>query len=907
MSHGLRRPPRIARVLLHAALPSDVRDDVSGDLEEMFHHRRARDGRRRASWWYWQQSGAFAARFGAERLRERTRNADMRAGMSWIDLRLAVRMLVRYPGLTFVGVIGMACGIAIAAAAFAITHDLLDATLPLESGDRIVSIVNWDAATNNREQRTIHDFGTWRDQLDSVDDVGAFRTVGYNLFVPGTTPEPVSVAEMSAVGFRVAGVDPAMGRYFGPRDERPDAPKVVVLGDDVWRRRFGADTSIVGREIQLGDAFFSVIGVMPSGFAFPVNHSYWIPLRLDPRRFAPRSGPALYVFGRLKDGTSIERAQTELTAVSQRIASASPQTHAHLRARVLPYAYAFNDMDDPGNSIALQLTRTLIVMLLAIVSVNVAILVYARTATREGEIAVRTALGASRTRIVSQLFLEALVLAGAAAVVGLGVVAAGLTELDAVIVQLAGPMPFWMDFTLSPEAVIYVVGLSIFSAAIVGVVPAIKATGRRVHGPLQSLSAGSGSRMQMGRLWTLLIVGQVAVAVALLPATVFHTWNSLRPRSGDRGFASQEFITARVSADRPAEQRTPGTIPPAYGTSLMELARQLRNDPSVSGVTFSLANPGEEVAAVLEIEGTTPSERVDYNIVEGSRQGSLVRLNRVTPEFFETFGVPVLVGRGFQPADVRTDHVLVNRTFVDRLLGGANPLGRRVRYVGRSREAGEGNVDLNRWYEIVGVVPDFPAVSSPGETGGKLYHAVPPGAVYPAVVAIRIRGNSPSAFAQRLREISASAASTLQLRDVSTFAQTVEREQGMMRLIGFTLVGMTSSVLALSAAGIYALMSFTVARRRKEIGIRAALGADASQILAGIFSRAAGQLAAGAARGLLGAIGIERLLEGEMFQGHGAVILPIVVLIMSAVGMLAVWGPARNGLRIQPVEALREE
>jgi predicted permease len=907
MNRRRRRPPRIPRVLLHAALPADVQEDVSGDLEEMFHHRRARDGRLRASWWYWRQAAAFAARFGAERLRERTRHADMRAGMSWIDLRLAVRMLVRYPGLTCVGVIGMACGIAIAAAAFTITHDLVDPTLPLENGDRIVSIVSWDTATHNREQRTLSDFGTWRDQLESMEDVGAFRTVGYNLFVPGSTPEPVSVAEMSAVGFRVAGVDPAMGRSFGSDDERPEAARVVVLGDDVWRRRFGADASIIGREIQLGGAFYSVIGVMPPGFAFPVNHSYWIPLRLDPLSFAPRSGPALYVFGRLPDGTSIERAQTELTAVSQRIASASPQTHAHLTSRVLPYAYAFNDMDDPGNSIALQLTRTLIVMLLAIVCVNVAILVYARTATREGEIAVRTALGASRARIVSQLFLEALVLAGAAAVVGLGVVAAGLRELDAAIVQLAGPMPFWMEFKLSPEAVIYVVGLTILSAAIVGIVPAIKATGRRVHRPLQSLPAGSGSRMQMGRLWTMLIVGQVAVAVALLPATVFHTWNSLRPRSGDRGFASQEFITARVAVDRPADQGAAGTVPSAYGSSLLELVRHLRNDPSVSAVTVSLADPGEEVAAVLEIEGTTPFEQVNYNIVEGSRQGSLVRLNRVTPDFFEAFGVPVLMGRGFQPADLRTDHVIVNRTFVDSLLGGANPLGRRVRYVGRSREAGQGNVDLNRWYEIVGVVPDFPAMSSSSETGGKLYHAAPPGAVYPAVVGIRIRGDSPAAFAQRLREISASAAPALQLRGVSTFAQSVEREQGMMRLIGFTLVGLTSSVLALSAAGIYALMSFTVARRRKEIGIRTALGADASQILAGIFSRAAGQLAGGAALGMLGAIGIEQLLEGEMFQGHGAVILPVVALIMSAVGLLAAWGPARNGLRIQPVEALREE
>ncbi|HVH56496.1 MAG TPA: ABC transporter permease [Vicinamibacterales bacterium] len=904
-----RRPPRLGQWLLRATLPSDVRQDTSGDLEEMFHRRMQRDGARRARAWYLQQSLSFAVRFSMERLRERWRHADIHTGFSWVDFKLAVRMLVRYPGLTLVGVIGMALGIAIATAAFTISNDVLDSTLPLEEGDRIVSIVNWDVATNNREQRTIHEFGAWREQLRSVQEVGAFRTVGRNLVLKGNQPQPVSVAEMTAAGFNVARVSPTAGRYLRPEDERAGAPDVVVIGHEVWRGKFGADPSILDRQIQLGDRLYSIVGVMPPGFGFPVNHSYWVPLRLDPAVFEPRSGPGMNVFGRLAPGATLDSAQTELSGVAQRMAAAFPRTHEHLRSVIVPYAYAFNDMDDPGNALVLRVTQTLIVMLLVIVCINVAILVYARTATRHAEITVRTALGATRRRIVAQLFLEALVLAGTAAVAGIAVVAGGLRQLHAAIVQLDGALPFWMEFKLSPQGVIYVVMLTVFSAAIVGVVPALKATGRRVQGSLQGFSAGGGSRMEMGRLWTTLIVAQVAFAVALLPATVFHAWNSLRPRSGDRGFATSEVLTARVFAEQPADDAAPARR--LSDSSLTMLERTLENEGSVAAVTFSLENPGEELAAVLEAEGVpAPVERVDYNIVEGSRQGHLVRFNRVATDFFDAFQVPVLMGRGFRSADTMpaSTSVLVNRTLVDRILSGANPLGRRLRYVGRSREAGQGNVELSRWYEIVGVVPDFPpGAAANAEMSGKVYHPVGSGGIYPAVLSIRVRGITPSSFADQLREIATAVDPALQLRQISTYQQAVEREKGVMRLIGFTLIGLTFSVVALSGAGIYALMSFTVARRRKEIGIRAALGADSSRILSSIFARALRQLGAGAGLGLLGAIAFERLLEGEMFQGHGAVILPIVAVIMCTVGLLAAWDPARRGLQIQLVEALREE
>jgi putative ABC transport system permease protein len=853
-----------------------------------------------------------------ERRRQRRAGFTASTGFSWLDVVLAWRMLVRYPGLSLVGVFGMAVGIAIATGAFTIASALMDARLPLAEGERVVSLSNWDAATNNREVRLLHDLTSWQ-EMKSVEDIGVTRTVERNLIVEGKLPETVTVAEISASAFRVARVAALRGRHLLPEDERAGAPDAIVIGHDEWRRRFAADPDIVGRSVQLGSATYAIVGVMPEGFAFPVSHSFWIPWRLQPSAYEPRTGPVVSVFGRLAPGATLESAQAELTAIGQRLAAASPGTHQHLRPRVLPYTYAFNDMDDPENALALRAIQVAIVLLLVIVCVNVAILVYARTATRQGEIAVRGALGASRRRIVAQLFVEALMLASVAAALGIGLLSIALGQLDAALIVLAGRLPFWMAFRLSADSAVAVVALTLLAAAIVGVAPALKATGRHVHTRLQGLSPGSGSRMQMGRLWTTLIVAQVALTVALLPATLFHAWSALRFHTGDAGFASRQFLTAELLLDR-ASAASPTAagereFASRYGLVQAELEQRLQNDPAVSDVTFSMAGPGQERALVLEAEGLpAPLDPVDYNIVEGSKRGHLVRFNRVGINFFDAFDVPVVMGRGFQQSDAGLDTtrttpaVLVNRSMVDTQFGGANPLGRRIRYVGRSREADARDVELERWYEIVGVVPDFPTVGTLDVVRvSRVYHAAAPGDVYPATLSVRVRGAEPGTFAGPLRVVTAAVDPNLQLRDLSTADDALRRDQGVMRLIGFTLTLVILSVVALSAAGIYALMSFTVARRRREIGIRAALGANRNRILAGIFSRVFGQLAIGASVGMFGAIGLEQLLEGEMFQGQGAVILPMVAAFITMVGLLAALGPARKGLSIQPTEALREE
>jgi hypothetical protein len=384
----------------------------------------------------------------------RARDRRILLNVSLLDVKLGLRMLAKYPGLSLVAVLGMAVAIAIGAGAFAIIDAMLDPTLPFDEGDRIVTIQNNRAdEPGNPERRALHDFVMWREELESVQDLGAFRTGSRNLIADNGTAL-VRVAEMSAAGFRITRVLPVEGRYFAEDDEREGAPAVLVIAHEEWQRRFDGDPDIIGRTVRLGATPHTIIGVMPEGFRFPFAHRYWVPLRLDPSDYARGSGPSIDMFGRLADGVSLRRAQAELTAIGQRMSAAYPETHRYRRPRVMHYTHAAFDVDSPQVALAFRALQLAIGMLLVVVALNVAILVYARTTTRAGEIAVRSALGASRRRVVAQLFVEALVLTGAASVVGLAIAAAALATLDGLLRRFVDDLPFWVDIGLSVGSVV---------------------------------------------------------------------------------------------------------------------------------------------------------------------------------------------------------------------------------------------------------------------------------------------------------------------------------------------------------------------------------------------------------------------------------------------------------------------
>jgi predicted permease len=788
----------------------------------------------------------------------------------------------------------MSVATAIGAGAFAFFNTYFLPDLPLHEGDRVVTIANWNTERGDEDLRVLHDFVIWRRDVKSLVDIGAFRMSRRNLTDHVGQGDAISVAEMSAAGFRVARVAPVLGRALVDDDERAGAPPVMVIGHDVWTTRYNRDVNAVGRTVRLGRTAHTIVGVMPEGFGFPINYSYWVPLRADPTAYPVGHGPAMMVFARLAPGASWDVARAEMAVIGKRMAAAQPATHAHLQPRVRPFVEVFSKTG--GAAWAFVIVQALLAMLLVVVCVNVAILVYARTVTRTGEIAVRTALGATRSRIVTQLFAEALVLSLLSAFVGLGIVAIGLRYLDDFLATQLGGAPFWVNPGLSAGTVLYTLGLAVLGAFVVGVLPALRATRAQLRSTLSALTGGS--KPQLGRTWTVLIVTQVAITVAALPPAMLMSKHWVLQAVTDLGFPTNQYLSAGLQLEREGKAYADVELESPEFRSAMRatqtaIATRLETDPSVLGVTFAADIPGNHGFDVVEFDS--------------ARTSRAPRATRVGVNYFDVFGVRVVAGRGFTTGDVVSSvarPVVVNRTFVDRLPFGGNVLGRRIRFAERSDTTQRG------WREIVGVVDDFPAgnlfAQDPGETRATVYEPVAMGELQGVTVFVHIRGRA-DAFAPRFRSLATEADPSLQLQRVQSLENAYALQRRDAKMTALAILMVIGSVLLLSAAGIYAMMSFTVSQRRREIGVRAALGGDARHILGAVLRRAVLQLSIGVGAGLLLVLIVDRLLDGGFTSVAGVFVIPGTGLFMALVGIIAAAGPARHGLRIQPTEALRSE
>jgi predicted permease len=833
---------------------------------------------------------------GVEQAKEHQRDAR---GFRWleasrIDLKLGARMLVKYPGLSIIGGVGLAVGVAIGAAFFAFLYSLLYATLPVEGGERIVALENWDIDESSEMRRSMHDLVIWQREMKTVGEIGAFRTITRHVTVAGGSAEAVQVAQITAAGFNITRVAPVIGRAILAGDESAGAAPIVAIGYDVWHSRFGGDASVLGRELRLGNVVHTIVGVMPEGYGFPVKHSYWIPLSTVAARFGPREGPDIFIFGRLRDGVTMKQAQAELSALGTQAASAFPLTHARLQPRVMPYAHPILDIQGGSAIQDFTAVQSMVSMLALIVAVNVGVLVYARTATRQREIALRTALGASRRRIVGQLFTEALVLSAAASAAGVGLARFGLAQGFAIYAAEGNDaVPYFLKPEMPLAAYAYVAVLTVFAAVVAGVLPALHATGRRAQDTLKRASGTDGLRL--GRVWTAMIIAQVGIAMTGLPAVVTISRSGMQRGLTQANYSEESFLAASISAD---PDPPAGKAASVYERELVvrfeklktDLVTSLEAEPAVDDVTVASTIPGSESRARIAIDGAVNSDVIE------------VRFNRVAADFFDAFGARVIAGRALRDSDGTgsTQAIIVNRAFVNHVLGGANAVGRRLHY--RRASARDGTTTL---YEIVGVVTNLGTNTiDPDLIDPVMYHSLR-GSTR-ATALIRVRGNDPLLFSSRLRDLTSALDPTLRLR-IEAFSQIKRQQMAGLRLMVLASSLVIVTALLLSAAGIYAMMSFTVSQRRKEIGIRAAIGANAGQLLRSIFTKAALQLAAGVAVGIVMALMIDRASDGEMLGLFGRALLPVTAVVMTIVGLFATIGPARRGLRIQPTEALRAE
>jgi hypothetical protein len=406
--------------------------------------------------------------------------------------------------------------------------------------------------------------------------------------------------------------------------------------------------------------------------------------------------------------------------------------------------------------------------------------------------------------------------------------------------------------------------------------------------------------LRMGRVWTVMIIAQVATAVTGLPPTMMISWSGMQRGLTKANYSEDSFLAATISAESDAPPGMPESVYARdsvlrFEKAKTDLVASLEAESAVDDVTVAATIPGAEPRAHIAIDG-------EVNVPPGALE---VRFNRgVAPDFFDAFGARVIAGRALRDSDGTgsAQGVVVNRAFVNQLLGGANAVGRRVHYVESGRPAKSGTTTQ---YEIVGVVTDLGTNAiDPELVEPVIYHTL--SSSTRATALIRMRGNDPLQFSSRLRELTSALDPTLRLRIV-TFSQMKRQQMIGLRLIVLASVLVIVTALLLSAAGIYAMMSFTVSQRRKEIGIRAAMGADAGQLLRSIFTKAALQLAAGVVVGIVMALMIDRASDGEMLGLFGRALVPLTAVVMTIVGLVATIGPARRGLRIQPTEALRAE
>jgi len=835
--------------------------------------------------------------------------------ISWLDLKLGARMVRRYPGLTVVGGLAMGVAIALGAGILGAIALMRDPKIPLHEGERIVGLQVWGVVSNNAERRIAYDLAMWKSELRTVRDVGAFRNALRAVGADDGRAEPAFGVEMSASGFRVARVAPLLGRYLLDDDERIGAPLVVVLSHDIWNGRFGADSAIVGRQVKIGGSDHTVVGVMPPGFAWPINYNLWLPLRLD-RNPQPRQGPVLYAFGRLAPGVSLEEARTEVAALGDRTANQSPETHQRLRARLMPFTLSWFEMDNPETVLLYRGAQVAVTLLLLIICVNVAILVYARTATRQAEIAVRSALGASRLRIVAQLVGEGAVLAGIGAAVGLSIITLIAAQARTIIAESgnASVIPFWVDVSVSARTLAFLVGMAAVAAMVIGVVPALQLTGRRVQASLQRLAGGHAS-VRMGSLWTSLVIVEVALTVSILPTTAFIASKSLEAMATGPGIPAEEFLTAELSFNRAqneAGEREEDSLFTRRATQRRyDVIRRLEAEPNVAGVSFSAGPIGSESSGRIEIEGQAVTFETGSSGpgTAWARWGGAVKQVRfaaVDPAFFDALDVAPIGGRAFRPSDASplATAAVVNRTFVDSLLKGANPIGARFRELSMRYDKPAGEMEhRGPWQEIVGVVQDVPALVADYERPRAVWYA-PTRNIEPATLLIHVRGTDPTTFSSRLRTITSEVDQGMFLRKVQPLDDMLWNSHLPLRLGTAGLVSVSFAVLVLSAAGLYALMTVIVTQRRREIGIRVALGADKRRILTGIFSRAALQVGGGIAIGIAIGGSVQWFVGGPF---NTWLILPAVSLFMLGVGALAALGPARRGLAIQPITVLKED
>jgi putative ABC transport system permease protein len=807
------------------------------------------------------------------------RRTNMIAGL-WQDLRYGARTLAKAPGFTLLAVITLALGIGANTAIFSVVNGVLLRPLPYYEPDRLAMLWKDNAKQDLHEDGTsVENFREWRAQSQRFADMAVFAGVNSVFLTGGDEPEPARIVRASAHLFTLLGVKPALGRTFTAEEEER-RERVVVIGSGLWQRRFGGAPDVIGETLEINGQTSRVIGVMPEGFYFPTKEALlWEPTTLF--EFYGRCMDCWNVVGRLKPDANWREAQAEMTVIDRRLAKAFPESD--------PYRVGINVVPLPiqisGRNLRLALWVLLgaVTFVLLIACANVANLLLARGAARAREFAVRAALGASRLRLVRQMLTESVMLALVAGLAGFAVAAAGVRAL--VAFAPAG-IPRLDEVRIDSAVMLFTTGLSLLAGILFGLAPAWKVSQQHPHEALKDGSPGASGGLRLRNTRGLLVVLECALAVALLTGAGLLIRSFLRLQAVDPGFKPEGALLVQIS--RPSGGAKPDALPP--NLFFQQTLERLASLPGVQAVgtirhpyggVIRTASP-ERWAVEVEGRSSMPGQEIPLGFTNAS------------PGLFQALGGILLKGRFFSEQDLSpTDDVaIINETFARQVFPGEDPIGKRVK------------VNSKKWRTIVGVVGDIRHQGLERQPFAELFTLR--GLSGEWVVRVE---SDPPAFAATLREAVRSVDRNAVVTSITTLASEMGNLSAERRFQTWLLALFAAVALALSAIGIYGLMYYAVAQRRREIGIRIALGARSSDVLRLVIGQGMKLALLGVATGLIVSLWLTRVLTHLLFgvKATDPLTFAAVTLLLASVALLACWIPARRATKVDPMVALRCE
>jgi predicted permease len=794
------------------------------------------------------------------------------------DLRFAARSAFRQPGLSALAIVALALGIGLTTTMFSIVNGAILRGLPFPESERIVHMAPFSLADSDDRDADIHTFTEFRDRQRSFDELAAFQFQSANVVGPSGIPSRYEGARTTSNTFRLLRVTPVLGRDFTDDDGRPGAAPVVMIGDRVWQERFDRSPDAIGAPLRVNGTVMTVVGVMPRGFRFPGTEDLWPALVVDPLGTKPGEGPGLETIGRLKPGVSMDEAGAEMAVIWRQLEQAYPERYpGGDTVEVKTYIEEFIGSETIS---ALFTMLAAVFGVLIIACANVANLVLARAAVRTREIALRTAIGASRWQVVRLMLVEVLVLAVLGAAAGVALAQVGITLFNRAIVDT--DPPFWLDIRIDTTVLAFVAAATAVAALVSGIVPALRASRADLSAVLSDEGRTTGLRM--GRFSRALVVGEMAVSFGLLVMAGLIIQSLANLATADFGFAMRDVWSARVALptdDYPDETRRRQFVDAA-------LAR-MRELPGVVSVAAGTSPPMGGPRWNVSLPGQTYASDRDRPQVHG-----LV----VSNDYFHVFRVMV-EGRAFddRDRDGGAPVAIVNRAFAERFYP-EGALGRQVALATTAHR---------EMREIVGIVPDLGMGQGPEDPIRE--------AVYVPLAQVPLQGlslyahvsGSPLNLSAPARDAVRAVDANLPIFNIATLQEAFDRNAWPFRVFGSLFVAFGAAALFLATVGLYGVMAFSVRRRTPEIGVRMAMGADARSVLGMVLRQGLWQIVLGI---VLGA-GLGYLLGSAMslllfgVRPYDPLVFSGIAATLAAAGVAACLIPARRAARVDPMTALR--